>query len=241
MDDDTVHPLILEALRKYPSFYYAGAVGPDGFPDLTMGQRNVHPNETGTWIPRVFDMAWAAQTSDSYTAVEKLQILAFTYGFATHAAGDFFAHTLVNEFTEVVFPAVADIAIGTATNDARELANGLRHFFIEDYINQAMHRFDEDGVRDLLPDGDVSSDHIARISLRRPRPVRLRGAAANRSPGDPSAAADTDRVTLFAAAGLFPPGSRGRRGSFELDGFQTGMQVFGFGFANAANNGASRC
>ena len=35
---------------------------------------------------------------------EKQQILAFAYGFMTHAAGDMWAHTLVNEFAEGVFP-----------------------------------------------------------------------------------------------------------------------------------------
>ena len=46
-------------------------------------------------------MAWAAQDPSSpFDAVERLQILAFSYGYATHAAGDFWAHTLVNEFTE---------------------------------------------------------------------------------------------------------------------------------------------
>ena len=29
-----VHPKIVEALRKYPSYYYAGTVGPDAFPGL---------------------------------------------------------------------------------------------------------------------------------------------------------------------------------------------------------------
>ncbi len=235
----TVHPRILEALEKYPSFYYAGAVGPDGFPDVTMGQRNIHPNDTGTWIARVFDMAWVAQTSPSYTEVERLQILAFAYGFATHAAGDLFAHTLVNEFTEGVFPAIADLVIGTVTSDARELANGLRHFFIEDYINQAMLRFDENGVRDLLPDGDISSDATARIAFD--APIRfIYETLLVPFPGDPSAAADTDRTTLdaVAAAGLSPARfERSDGGSFILDGFQMGMKIFGFGFANAANNG----
>src|SRR5262249_6591435 len=56
-----VHPKILEALAKYPSYYYAGAVGPDGFPDLVFGQSKIHPIDTGVWVQRLLDMAWASQ------------------------------------------------------------------------------------------------------------------------------------------------------------------------------------
>src|SRR6185503_9447126 len=78
-----VHPRIVEALKQYPAFYYAGAVGPDGFPDITYGQRSIHPADTGTWLARMFDMAWAAQTAPEFSEAERLQILAFSYGFAT--------------------------------------------------------------------------------------------------------------------------------------------------------------
>jgi len=97
--------------------------------------------------------------------------------------------------------------------------------------------FTIDRVRDLLP-GDVSSDHTARISCD--APVRfIHDPLLEPFPGDLSAAADTDRVTLsaVAAAGLVPLMFTRSSGSFELDGFRTGRQIFGFGFANAANNG----
>ena len=113
-----VHPLVLEALRRYPDQFYAGSVGPDGFPDITYGQRIIHPSDTGTWIARIFDMAWSAQSSSDFTADEKLQILSFAYGYATHAAGDSLSHTLVNEFTEGVFPAAFDIVVGQTTSEA---------------------------------------------------------------------------------------------------------------------------
>ena len=236
-NDYVVHPRILDALRKYPSFYYAGAVGPDGFPDITMGQRTVHPNDTGTWIARVFDMAWAAQSSARYTEVEKLQILAFSYGYATHAIGDVFAHTLVNEFAEGVFPAYADIVVGVGANDARELANALRHLMVEDYINQAAPRYDEDGERGLLPDGDLSNSSTSRIAFDAPVDF-IYEALLKPFPGDPSAAADTGYLALdaIAASGGDPAKFRRAGGDFVRDGFAAGMQVFGFGFASAANN-----
>jgi hypothetical protein len=79
---------VVAALRDWPSYYNAGVVGPDGFPDLTMGQSIIHPERTGAWLRYILDRAWAAQSDGSYSANEKAQILAFAYGFLTHAAGD---------------------------------------------------------------------------------------------------------------------------------------------------------
>jgi autotransporter-associated beta strand protein len=148
-----VHPLVLEAITKYPAHYYGGTVGPDAFPDLVYGQGVVHPIDTGTWLTRVLDMAWAAQSSDAYLAEEKLQILAWSYGFVTHAAGDYWAHTLVNEFTEGIFPSFT-----TLPTNARNFANAARHFLMENYIGDATPGQDNDSERSLLPDGDISSD-----------------------------------------------------------------------------------
>jgi hypothetical protein len=94
-----VHPKVLEAIRNYPSYYYGGSVGPDGFPDFVLGQSVIHPLRTGEWLARVLDMAWQWQKLPDWTASpeEKLQVLAWAYGFLIHAAGDTWAHTLVNE------------------------------------------------------------------------------------------------------------------------------------------------
>ena len=159
----TVHPKILEALEKYPSYYYAGNVGPDGFPDLAMGQSLIHPLDTGIWLQRLLDMAWAAQTSDTYTDAEKLQILAWSYGYLTHAAGDLWAHTLVNEFSEGVFPAVREIA-----NDDRDLANAVRHLMVEAYVGDATPGFDNNSDRTTLPNGDISDNATHGVQLDAP-------------------------------------------------------------------------
>src|ERR1043165_1913350 len=105
----TVPPQVSQALHDWPTYYNAGVVGPDGFPDLTMGQSIVHPVHTGQWLRYVLDRAWAPQSDPSYTPAEKSQVLAFAYGFLTHAAGDMFAHTLVNEGAKGVFPGVPEI------------------------------------------------------------------------------------------------------------------------------------
>jgi hypothetical protein len=38
---------IVEALRNWKSFYNAGVIGPDAFPDITYGQAVIHPQHTG--------------------------------------------------------------------------------------------------------------------------------------------------------------------------------------------------
>ena len=66
-----------------------------------MGQSVIHPVHTGQVADATSsNKAWAAQDDPSYSAQEKSQILAFAYGFLTHAAGDMWAHTLVNESGE---------------------------------------------------------------------------------------------------------------------------------------------
>ncbi|MDP8942565.1 MAG: zinc dependent phospholipase C family protein, partial [Actinomycetota bacterium] len=234
-----VHPRVLEALRKYPSFYYAGAVGPDGLPDVTYGQRTIHPVDTGTWLARIFDMAWAAQTSPAFTDTERLQILAFAYGYATHASGDFFGHTLVNEFTEGVFPSWIDIIGNAAGGETEDLANMLRHNFFEDFMNQATPRFDADSDRGLVSSGDISSTTSAGIVFD--APIRfIYESLLKPFPGDPSAAADTGQVALDVVQ-ADPSGpllfKRRDGGDFGQDGFLAGMQIFTFGFANQANDG----
>jgi hypothetical protein len=216
---------VLEALTRYPDQYYAGTVGPDGFPDVTYGQRVIHPSDTGTWISRILDMAWAAQSSPEFTDDEGLQILAFAYGYATHAAGDFFAHTLVNEFAEGVFPAF-DIVIGQTRTDA---ANAIRHI-----VPRVWRRgFDSDGTRSLLPNGDLAADSTPGLTYD--APMRFMYEALTKPfPGDPTSAADTGwGQTLETHASSNSITRVG--GDFLFDNFQPGMEIFVFGFSGQPN------
>ena len=72
-----VPPAVAAALRDWPQFYHAGAVGPDGFPDLTYGQAVIHPVRTGEWLQHIYQRAWAAQSDPSYTPAQRSQLLAF--------------------------------------------------------------------------------------------------------------------------------------------------------------------
>ncbi len=132
-----VRPEVWQALDAWPSYYQAGVIGPDGFPDLTFGQSTIHPEQTGKWLEYLLREAWAAQTNPAYSVDERGQILAFTYGFLTHAAGDMWAHTFVNDFAHGVFPGVGEIVSDV---DKAEIA--LRHTIVEGYIGDATAGYD---------------------------------------------------------------------------------------------------
>ncbi len=232
-----VHPKIVAALQNYEAFYYAGTVGPDGFPDVVMGQGVIHSGDTGTWLTRILDMAWAAQDDPSFSPEEQSQILAWSYGFLTHAAGDHWAHTLVNEFAEGVFPEVGDV-IGSIGDDERELANALRHFLVEGYVGDATPGFDSNrDDRTLLPDGDVSDDSTPGIPFDAPARF-IYEALIRPFPNDPTPIAkvdlgDTGVLTANTGTNAFDRST----GSFEDDGFKVGQKIVTAGFETAANNG----
>jgi hypothetical protein len=163
---------VAQALAQYPAFYNAGVIGPDGFPDLIYGQSIIHPGttatpeaeaamaHTGAWLRHVLTTAWQAQGDPRYSEAERLQILAFAYGFLTHAAGDLWGHTFVNDFSRGVFPAVREIL-----TDSEKAAIALRHLVVEGYVGDATPGFDgfqdSDDPRDArgpAPGGDVSDD-----------------------------------------------------------------------------------
>jgi hypothetical protein len=138
-------PELVTALKKSRSYFNAGVVGPDGFPDLAFGQAQIHPEQTGAWLKYIFDKAWAAQRKRGpgyATAEERGQILAFAYGFLTHAAGDMWGHTLVNDFAGGLFPSFADLTNPDPkkATAAREIA--LRHVVAEGYAGAATPGWD---------------------------------------------------------------------------------------------------
>jgi hypothetical protein len=153
-----VNPRLVLALQTKKPFYDAGVVGPDGYPDLVMGQSVIHPENTGKWLRHVLDKAWAAQTDPRYSESEKLEILAFSYGFLTHAAGDMWAHTLVNDFAQGVFPAVGEIL-----SDPEAAAIAVRHIIVEGYIGDATPGYDGNHDRTFVA-GEVNEDGDPEVS-----------------------------------------------------------------------------
>ena len=143
----TVRSEIVTALQNQPQAYNAGVIGPDGFPDLAYGQSAIHPEETGKWLQHILTEAWDAQDDANRSAAEKEQILAFAYGFMTHAAGDMWAHTLINQAAEGVFPGVGEI-LG---DDPTALEIALRHVIAEGYVGDATAGFDGNPLRSQVP------------------------------------------------------------------------------------------
>ncbi len=194
-DEYPLNPRLVLALQQKPATYNAGVVGPDGFPDSVFGQAVLHPKDSGAWLQHTLNSAWAAQTDPGYTEDQKLEILAFSYGFLTHAAGDMWAHTLVNDFTG----GLADIFGGPAAAGFT-----VKHLILEGYIGDATPGFDGNPNRNLAPgvnedgDPDVSDDSTDGIAFA-PPPDRFlyevyiaRGADAdghlvNALPGQPTA------------------------------------------------------
>lgn len=176
--DYPVRPDLVAALRDWPQFYDAGVIGPDIYPDLLYGWNLIHTStggdvfacetasdppeyhdapgcvesgNTGDWLKLVLEAAWKAQTDPRYAPAERAQILAFSYGFLTHAAGDLWAHTLVNDFAQQLWP-----PIGEVLSDPFALSVALRHKAVEAYIGDATQHYDGNPERTLLPDGDFS-------------------------------------------------------------------------------------
>ncbi|WP_137846397.1 hypothetical protein [Microbacterium sp. 2FI] len=148
-DEYAVRAEIVTALRNQPAAYNAGVIGPDGFPDLAYGQSAIHPEETGKWLDHLLSEAWDAQNDAGRTAAEKEQILAFAYGFMTHAAGDMWAHTLINQVAQGVFPGVGEILDIGEDPTAAEIA--LRHVIAEGYVGDATAGYDGNPLRSQVP------------------------------------------------------------------------------------------
>jgi hypothetical protein len=96
-----VPPDIAAAILAKPDAFRAGACGPDGYPDLYVGQSVIHPFEPGQpwraidWAHRVLEEArdWERGDDDKHQSA-----LAFAAGWVVHYAGDAFGHTWVNSY-----------------------------------------------------------------------------------------------------------------------------------------------
>jgi hypothetical protein len=102
LGDYAISPRILQALRSNPLQYRAGVLGPDAYPDILTGQQVIHPDgrDTGinggsdAWLQHLWDQAFQSNSNNQK---------AFVIGFLTHAAGDMYAHTFINNFAGAPF------------------------------------------------------------------------------------------------------------------------------------------
>jgi hypothetical protein len=84
-------PIIVEAIRKYPAYFYAGSIGPAGFPDTVCGAVQI-PDSVAVWVSHILDKAWRSVVEP---AEEKLQSPGPTVSRCV--AGDVWFHTPANE------------------------------------------------------------------------------------------------------------------------------------------------
>lgn len=114
--DYAVDPNVLAALRAHPEQFRAGVLGPDAYPDIVTGQRVIHPevshpDGSNSWLEHL----WNA------TANESDATKAFVMGYLTHASGDMYGHTFVNNYTGGPF----------------ELGdNAIKHIVVEGYVGK---------------------------------------------------------------------------------------------------------
>ena len=107
------------AVRAHRGEFLAGALGPDVFPDVLVGQSIVHPGMPNGWQAN----DWLNHLLSHARSDEEI---AFAWGFAMHFAGDVFAHSYVNNYAGGVFEIDSDRTKGIE----------LRHFRLEKYIDQ---------------------------------------------------------------------------------------------------------
>ena len=112
---------VCDSVRANKGAFLAGAIGPDAFPDLVVGQSFAHPGtprgrQSADWIEIILRDAAPGQQ------------LAFAYGYAIHAAGDVFAHSYVNNYAGDVFEITR----------FRQKDVEFRHTILEKYIDQRL-------------------------------------------------------------------------------------------------------
>ncbi len=120
-----VDPNILAALRSNASQYRAGILGPDAYPDIATGQQVIHPSPADTGI-QGGPNAWLSYLWERANAVNTAAVRAFSVGYLTHAAGDMFGHTFVNNFSGGSF----------AITPPAGPANAVKHIVVEGYVDK---------------------------------------------------------------------------------------------------------
>ena len=115
----TADPELCNAVRKWPGYFLAGTIGPDGFPDIVFGQTKIHPDlrcnydfdpngdcdlgaEDKSWTDEWLRLLW--DRARSLSGTEREQALAFVLGYLSHASGDVWMHTFANQYAKGSWP-----------------------------------------------------------------------------------------------------------------------------------------
>lgn len=119
---ETLDAHTVTILNNFPNQYLAGVVGPDGYPDMLTGQQVIHPDKGASGVEGGSD-AWLRHIWKTFDSSDTER--AFRLGFMTHAAGDIFAHTFINDFSG-----------GPFTVDP--LTNAQIHIILEGYVDKKL-------------------------------------------------------------------------------------------------------
>ncbi|BDC92444.1 zinc dependent phospholipase C family protein [Treponema bryantii] len=133
--DYAVPKKICEVIKMYPDYFRAGAVGPDFFPDLIIGQMDIHPKNSNKFLELMYNELTTMPQGESYN-----QAFAFYLGFSIHYAGDMFSHYYINKYAGGYFPnfnEVFDIKnFPTIITYSDPLSVILKHITIESYLDK---------------------------------------------------------------------------------------------------------
>lgn len=151
---------VVSAILSHPEVFRAGNCGPDGFPDMYIGQSIIHPYEPGQhwraidWVQHLLEQARDAGGET------RAEALAFAYGFAAHCAGDALGHTWVNSHSGGVW-------------DWGDMGVVKRHVALESYVNSRIPAADQTAEcfalqidREFVADALVRHDAVAPSRVR---------------------------------------------------------------------------
>jgi len=139
--DYPVDSNILSALKANPSQYRAGILGPDAYPDILTGQQVIHPepksgtpsekatSDSNAWLTYLWALTPPIKLPLTRVKIQpNPQNKAFVVGFMTHAAGDMYGHTFINNFSGAPFE--------IAPPEGPE--NAIKHILLEGYIDKRL-------------------------------------------------------------------------------------------------------
>lgn len=117
---------VRSAIINAPKAFRAGAIGPDFYPDMLIGQATIHPSNSGVWL----EIMEKELLKTSKNSAEWQQAYAFYLGYMMHYANDMWTHYYINAWAKGSFPSFADI------KEKPESANiAIRHVLVETYID----------------------------------------------------------------------------------------------------------
>jgi hypothetical protein len=116
---------VRNAVLNHPGAFRAGAVGPDFYPDMLLGQVVIHPQKSGIWLDLMFRRLLVSPVA------EREKNLSFTLGYMMHYAGDMFGHAYVNAYAGGWFPPYTEIV-----QDSNKAKIVVRHMLVESYMDK---------------------------------------------------------------------------------------------------------